>query len=1035
MTSQTRLRLRHVGTGWLFALALSFAQAAGAVTVTASPTTCATVAGIGTVNWGGPANARTSNNSYATANVDGTTSRYLQCTGYNFAIPTGATITGITVRVERRSSSTANGGSRDAAMRLVKAGLIGATDRATATIYTTADVIEAHGGATDLWGTTWTPAEINAANFGAAFAATKPSATGAAHTIRVDHISITVDYTLTPGTYTMTASPTTCTTVAGIGTVNWGGPGNAISSNNAYAAANVDGTTTRYLRCLGYNFAIPSGATINGITVNVERRSSSTANGGSRDAAMRLVKAGVIGTTDRSTATTYTTADVIEAHGGAADLWGTTWTPAEINAANFGAAFAATKPSSAGATHTIRVDHIPITITFTITGLDHIRIEHSGNGLTCTPSAITVKACVDAACTTLSTSAATVTLSPGGGWSANPVTFTGSTVLTLSVTTPSTVVLGTSAVTPTPSGVSPQCVNSSGGAACSHVFADTGFIISAIPAQSAGVTTGGHTIQAVKKSDSSAACVGVFTGNVAIDMASQCLNPATCAGVQMRINGTPIVNNNAPTYASYTPVTLNFGANSIATFTLGYADVGNMSLGARYALGGGNFMTGTSNTFVVKPFGFTVSSIQTTVGATPNPGAANASGAVFIKAGDAFTATVTAIAQGGSATPNFGKETSPEGVLLQTTLVAPGGGANPALSNGSIAGGSFAAGVATPTNLAWDEVGIFTLTPRVADGDYLGAGDVVGTTTGNVGRFYPHHFVAAGTLTNRAAASCAPASSFSYMSEPMALALTLTAQNAGNTTTTNYDTAGGFAKLPATAAWLSLNTNGSLGVGAVDGTSYLTSRLALSGTPTGSWAAGVGSLNANVALNRGASLDGPYENLLLGVAPQDTDGVTVLAGALDLNADATAGNERKLIGTTKARYGRARLSNAHGSELLALPVPLAMQYYNGSGFITNVDDSCTAFTLATDLTLSNYQGGLATGETTPSFSANPVAAGQASINLTAPGAGNSGSVDLTLNVPAWLEYNWTGAVGDPRARATFGVYKNKNEFIYQRESY
>ena len=191
-------------------LGLFFVREANAVTVTASPTSCASVAGIGTVNWANPARAISSNNSFATATVDGTTSRYLRCTGYNFAIPTGATINGVTVRVERRSNRITDGGSKDAAMRLVKAGVIGATDRSTATLYTTTDVIEAHGGAADLWGTTWTAAEINAASFGAAFAATKASAAGPSHSVSVDHVQISVDYSYVPGTYSLTASPATC---------------------------------------------------------------------------------------------------------------------------------------------------------------------------------------------------------------------------------------------------------------------------------------------------------------------------------------------------------------------------------------------------------------------------------------------------------------------------------------------------------------------------------------------------------------------------------------------------------------------------------------------------------------------------------------------------------------------------------------------------------------------------------------------------------------------------------------------------------
>jgi MSHA biogenesis protein MshQ len=40
-------------------------------------------------------------------------------------------------------------------------------------------------------------------------------------------------------------------------------------------------------------------------------------------------------------------------------------------------------------------------------------------------------------------------------------------------------------------------------------------------------------------------------------------------------------------------------------------------------------------------------------------------------------------------------------------------------------------------------------------------------------------------------------------------------------------------------------------------------------------------------------------------------------------------------------YGRLKLSNANGSELLNLPIPVQTQYWNGTTFITNSADNCT----------------------------------------------------------------------------------------------
>lgn len=142
-------------------------------------------------SWFNTSNALSDNSFYAIALLNKSSTRYLRCTGYDFSsIPAGATIDGITVRVDRRGGSN---GFQDNAMRLVKAGTIGATDRATNTKYTTSDVVEAHGGPTDLWGDTWTLADINNANFGAAFSAIKTNA-GYAY-VYVDYIQIVVDYT------------------------------------------------------------------------------------------------------------------------------------------------------------------------------------------------------------------------------------------------------------------------------------------------------------------------------------------------------------------------------------------------------------------------------------------------------------------------------------------------------------------------------------------------------------------------------------------------------------------------------------------------------------------------------------------------------------------------------------------------------------------------------------------------------------------------------------------------------------------------
>jgi len=74
-----------------------------------------------------------------------------------------------------------------------------------------------------------------------------------------------------------------------------------------------------------------------------------------------------------------------------------------------------------------------------------------------------------------------------------------------------------------------------------------------------------------------------------------------------------------------------------------------------------------------------------------------------------------------------------------------------------------------------------------------------------------------------------------------------------------------------------------MGLGAVDGTTGLSGRLAIVGAgaysgigaPTSSWAAGVGAFTVHVKLNRNSIPDGPYQLLKFGAMPRDSEGVTL----------------------------------------------------------------------------------------------------------------------------------------------------------------
>jgi len=787
----------------------------------------------------------------------------------------------------------------------------------------------------------------------------------------------------------------------------------------------------------------------------------------------------------------------------------------------------------------------------------HIRIEHDGTASSCAPESITLKACANAACTTPHYTATDVTginLSPTGAgytWApANPqtisaasgginsgITLASSTSVTLAITgTPS----------PAPSAAY-ECYNTATATSGDCNLAYTGNLSFDVPNHTAG------TRQVVTLTS----CTANFASTTrSVKFWSTYVNPASgtltgkiVAGGSGNVDCSTGYSNLGTSSGSPTSLSLVFGTGTSpqATFSLCYPDVGQVKVDARYDGAAGNtppdagvVILGNDN-FIAKPDHFTVSGIKCTtanaancgagalamVPSGTNPAAIDATGGSFMRAGDStqaaarFTATVTARNALNAITPNYGLESTPDGVKLTSILIAPSGGdpgvltCKASTSTCVVPGGAanFSSGATTITDLAWDDVGIIGLMPKISDADYLGTGEVTTpTASGNVGRFIPDHFNIANDtaspiltradLTQATAAATgttAPATVIdvddttgfqvnskvripgagaggnaftatvtavtpltltlntaigttliggeivisewgTYMGEPFNAQFTLNAVNLGNATTQNYQ--GSFAKLsPATV--------GALVFGAVNAGANLTARLDTSTAPTGSFALGVADITAPLTITRGASADGPYTALQVGIAPMDSDGVKMLQ-PYDLSVagspDHASIMDAAVQASTEVRYGRMKAANAYGSPLLALPMPLQVQYWNGDGWMANKNDSET--TLAADnIIMSGYTGNLAACETQLSPSSLVFAAGSAPLTLIKPGAGNNGSVILTFNLGNVASGNtctsaiqsaataanlpWFGA--NPVSRATFGIYKTP--LIYRRESY
>ena len=145
---------------------------------------------------------------------------------------------------------------------------------------------------------------------------------------------------------------------------------NAVSADDdSYAgvsAATFDANLGSYLLKLGgFKFEVPTGATVNGIIFQIEKYGTAS---DAEDGTVQLTKnftAGV-GNDLRIVAGLWPTTLTATTYGGTSNLWGTTWSPSEVNNDNFGLLFSV---SSVGTNTDAFVDYIRTTVTYTISDI------------------------------------------------------------------------------------------------------------------------------------------------------------------------------------------------------------------------------------------------------------------------------------------------------------------------------------------------------------------------------------------------------------------------------------------------------------------------------------------------------------------------------------------------------------------------------------------------------------------------------------------------------------------------------------------
>ena len=129
--------------------------------------------------------------------------RYLAANNFALTIPSDAAIDGIVVTISGFNSHPFS--VRDSTIRLTKSYNMVGSNLPDTVSWSTQDMNRIYGAGSNLWGETWTPAEINDPGFGVFYKAYNYS--DSTPVFKLDVVSITVQYTTPIGTFTQTSTP------------------------------------------------------------------------------------------------------------------------------------------------------------------------------------------------------------------------------------------------------------------------------------------------------------------------------------------------------------------------------------------------------------------------------------------------------------------------------------------------------------------------------------------------------------------------------------------------------------------------------------------------------------------------------------------------------------------------------------------------------------------------------------------------------------------------------------------------------------
>ncbi|EKO3610544.1 MSHA biogenesis protein MshQ [Vibrio metschnikovii] len=406
-------------------------------------------------------------------------------------------------------------------------------------------------------------------------------------------------------------------------------------------------------------------------------------------------------------------------------------------------------------------------------------------------------------------------------------------------------------------------------------------------------------------------------------------------------------------------------------------------------------------------------------------------------------------------------------VLLTHNVSEPEDGNNGALS-GSLALSNHA-GIKSDylpfDHLSWDEVGVLRVNADL-EGKYLGM--TVNQGYRNIGRFYPDHL----EIISNDWKYADDHDGFVYMNQTIPYSFTVEAQNKQGKATANYS-----AFSEPLIVNIELLAVKELEDGRVEELNdrikdyHLQSWNGLNEYGLIAWSGAQLSISSNnftfskkqqSASPYITSVDGPYQS---GFGLRVTDKVDdVDFTSLDL-----ASNTAKQFTTQPdIRYGRMRLMDVGGTSVEPIAVPLRVEFWQGSRFVSNTQDNGSTFSTDENLICKQMIWSYSDKASLSKLSgaAGQVAQGESSAIKAEPssdtenireqvrfwlrlddGDTNDDSQqrsaqvgETSIECPSgylkqpWLRYNWR-AKGDedPSAVVTFGIFRGNDRVIFRGE--